>query len=332
MLPIFDKRCEHVNVMLAALAAVYFRRGRRARNRRQVYPMDQILIENGTLSGPWRQPRNLHQEVTGSIHNDSVAKPLGFRGGTVAGNIHHEQFGPLALKAFGQRWFERGGLSLFYLNASTDAEQVKAFMRAPANDGDDAQVEAWMDPESGARVLEGTAWVGNPAEPSALWRRFEARKDTGQEVRILAGIGPGYELPEVRARITAERQADRRKVITEPLDSYWGESPWGGAICTPTTAFELLDVPIHALAGRIGSAVGLYGAIEVRVLNGPLFVEKEYLARGRVLDVGASPKAENLWREGWLRDPDTGQDVAQLLMLNRWMKASSDRYPELQGG
>ena len=60
-----------------------------------------IKLDNGVITGPMRQPRNQHQTTEGSIHNDAVAKPLGFRGGTVAGIIHHEQFAqsaPLAVR------------------------------------------------------------------------------------------------------------------------------------------------------------------------------------------------------------------------------------------
>nr|QQZ49309.1 hypothetical protein JKL49_19875 [Phenylobacterium glaciei] len=37
------------------------------------------------ISGEFRRPRNLAQEIKGSIHDDATASKLGFRGGTVAG-------------------------------------------------------------------------------------------------------------------------------------------------------------------------------------------------------------------------------------------------------
>ena len=42
----------------------------------------------GRVVGPWRTPRNLSADAAGSIHDDATAAGLGFRGGTVAGNIH----------------------------------------------------------------------------------------------------------------------------------------------------------------------------------------------------------------------------------------------------
>ena len=55
----------------------------------------EIVERDGVLVGPLREPRNLAANVAGSIHDDSQAQKLGFRGGTVAGSIHMEQFPPL---------------------------------------------------------------------------------------------------------------------------------------------------------------------------------------------------------------------------------------------
>ena len=44
-----------------------------------------IVERDGVLVGPLREPRNLAVNVAGSIHDDSQAQRLGFRGGTVAG-------------------------------------------------------------------------------------------------------------------------------------------------------------------------------------------------------------------------------------------------------
>lgn len=289
-----------------------------------IAPDFEAKLENGVLVGPYRQPRNQHQQTAGSIHNDDVARPLGFRGGTVAGIIHHEQFAPLLIEALGPRWLERGSISLYYTNATTDEEPVRGCVELPPEGATDAQVRVWMDRDNGMRVLEGTASVGDVEARTAVRERYDHRRDPG-EVRILARVPVGESLPERKVRLSAEQQESRRAVITEPLDWYWGDSPWGGAIATPVTAFRLLNAGL-TLRGKIAPAVGLYGAIEVRVLDGPLFVERDYVAQGRTLAVGETPKSEYLWWEAELRDPSAGSTVATLLMMNRWMKASSDLY------
>ena len=84
------------------------------------------MSEDDVITGPVRTPRNLAANVTGSIHDDATATALGFRGGTVAGSIHMDQFPPLLLDAFGPRWFETGSLSLYFRTATTDGEPVRA--------------------------------------------------------------------------------------------------------------------------------------------------------------------------------------------------------------
>ena len=66
---------------------------------------DEIIVREGYYYGPLRAPVNPGRDTTGNIHSDDDARELGFRGGLVAGSIHMEQFPPLLLRAFGDRWF-----------------------------------------------------------------------------------------------------------------------------------------------------------------------------------------------------------------------------------
>ena len=51
------------------------------------------------ISGPLWAARNWSaDEGAGSIHDDATAERLGFRGGTVAGDIHMNQFPPVLLQ------------------------------------------------------------------------------------------------------------------------------------------------------------------------------------------------------------------------------------------
>jgi hypothetical protein len=68
--------------------------------------------------------------------------------------------------------------------------------------------------------------------------------------------------------------------------------------------------------------VGLWGAIEIQHLKGPVLVERDYQVRARVLAVSETPKTEYLWYESTLSDPEGGDDIAAMLMMLRFMKAS----------
>jgi len=285
----------------------------------------EIELRDHTFVGPLRRSVNNASKVAGSIHDDATATKLGFRGGTVAGSIHLELFPPLLLKAFGQRWFERGAISMYFLNATTDREAVRAFVKEPPLDATDAQVDIWCERDDGMRVAEGTASVGNPEEPSALLRRPLDRFDAG-ELRILGGLKPGDRFEECDAFLTKAAMAERMKVITEPLEWYTKPSPWGGAIATPATMVQLLySQSIATLRGKLGQAVGLFGAIELRNINGPVLAEHPYRVGGSIVALGQSPKTEYMWFETALNEAD-GKRVAEMRMLLRFMKASSPKY------
>jgi hypothetical protein len=112
-------------------------------------------------------------------------------------------------------------------------------------------------------------------------------------------------------------------VLTEPLPWYEGASPWGGPIANPGLVVHIMR-PVEAALGLFhGKAVGLFGAIEVRHVNGPVFVDRDYEVSGRVLAVGDTPKSEYVWYESALREPGGARDVASMIMMMRLMKASS---------
>ncbi len=83
------------------------------------------MMENVTEGPLWAARNWAASEGEGSIHDDTTAEKLGFRGGTVPGDVHMNQFPPMLLKLFGHKWFETGHLSLNFKNATTDRERVK---------------------------------------------------------------------------------------------------------------------------------------------------------------------------------------------------------------
>jgi len=278
------------------------------------------------LAGPVRMPRNLAAGVAGSIHDDATAKELGFRGGTVAGSIHMDQFPPLALRAFGNGWFEDGSLSLYFRHATTDGEPVRAFIEQPARQRD-VQARAWATTSDDVVVAEGTAGRGDPIEPSAL-RSRDLRPVDPAQLRILAGLKPGTVLGDVTLRPDGERQRQRIDVhgMTEPLDWYTGSSPWGGPIAAPSTVVDLLYARLLDDAkASMGDHVGLFGAIEIRFRSGPVLLDSRYRVTGEVVAVSQTPKTEVMWFDSQAHDGG-GNLVAEMRMMLRQLKQSSPLY------
>jgi hypothetical protein len=287
---------------------------------------DEIEERDGLYVGQWRRPVNSAIHIVGSIHDDNMASRLGFRGGTVAGSIHLELFPPLMLRAFGKRWFERGSVSIYFLDPTVDREEVRAVVGVPPGREEDVQVRAWAERPDGRRIGEGTAAVGNPVAPSALMGRDVSRYPAG-ELRILAKASVGDAFSEMTVEVTPQVVEHRLSVITDPLPWYKDDSPWGGPVATPCHLVDLMraapDVYLHSV--QQSEAVPLYGAIEVRYVNGPVFAGKPYQGGGTIVSLGQSPKTEYLWYDAYLNDAD-GRRVAEMRMMYRFMKASSPLY------
>jgi hypothetical protein len=278
------------------------------------------------ITGPYRESVNAANREGGGIHDDSVATKLGFRGGTVAGSIHLDLFPPLLLEAFGNAWFERGSLSIMFKNATLSREPVRALL---GDDDGSGQLRAWIERDDGLLVGEGTAAAGTPATPSAL-RSLDLTAHAALTPRILAGVAAGEEIPATKHHVSAERQQGLLDdgLVTEPLDWYSGTSPWGGAVVVPQNMVHVLYLAgathLNQRVAANGGGVGLFGAMEIANVNGPLLLDRDYTFGGRILAVGESPKTEYTWFEVTASD-DRGP-VAELLMQLRWMKASSPLY------
>jgi len=277
---------------------------------------------DGVLVGPVRSPRNSARHLgAGSIHDDATAQKLGFRGGTVAGSLHMEQFPPLLVAAFGEQWLRTGGLSLYFKYATTDNEPVQAFVRAP--EAGASRTDVWMDDGNGNRVADGTANLGGRDPDSTVRQRLAAMPEP-QDLRILADVKAGDSGERLPTRISEEALENRLAVITEPLEAYTDADIFGERIAPPALQVQVMRPGERSMLPRNGDfGVGLFGAIELQLHAGPVFVEHDYECQSRVLAVGETPKTEYLYYEATLHEPGSEAQVLSMIMMLRFMKASS---------
>src|SRR5471032_2184096 len=86
-----------------------------------------LVTDTADVTGELRIPVNSAAQSKGSIHDDATASKLGFKGGTVAGSIHMDQFAPIVLKLYGDDWWKQGNMSFYFRQATVDREPVRAF-------------------------------------------------------------------------------------------------------------------------------------------------------------------------------------------------------------
>ncbi len=278
-----------------------------------------IAAQANDIVGPFRTPVNSAAQARGSIHDDATASKLGFRGGTVAGSIHMDQFPPLLVQLYGEDWWKKGDMSFYFRQATVDRERVRAFARAG-----DPHARLWMENEAGALIAEGTASCRGHDEGTAVENLMNGQAHSeGSALRILKNVRVGDEVSGVEATITREELDRRLENITEPLDVYQG----AGAIVPPSMNVQLFRTSVQEqLYTTDGPAVGLFGAIELQSINGPVRSETPYVLRAKVLALSESPKTENVWYRAWAADKASGQDVGSMLMYLRYMKGSSKHW------
>ncbi len=276
------------------------------------------------IVGPFRSPHNISRDAgAGSIHDDATASKLGFKGGTVGGSIHMDQFAPLLISLFGEEWFERGNLSLFFLQPTVDEEPVRCLAR---REPDAPQAQVAMENERGDQIAVGTASCGEADTDTEVRRRL-AKLRPSTELRILAGRKAGDEVKDIPWRVASPGERILG-VITEPLPAYVGEGRWDGAVVPMShTVHSIIGVQRQLTKDAV-NATGLYGALELQYHNGPLIAERDYVARAVIVALTESPKTENMWWTCTYSDPATGQDVVTVLQYLRFMKASSPLWAE----
>ncbi len=277
---------------------------------------------NGVLTGAWRRPGNNSAHEEGTIHDDATAQALGFRGGTIAGSIHMEQFPPLMTRHFGEGWHRSGSLSLWFRTPSYDTEPVRAFL-SPLPGG---RATVWLENTGGTRVLDGSASIGAPDGDAMVSQKLRDLRPPG-DIRMLRHVQVGRSVRDVPTRV-AQRDIDvRLPILTEQDPAFEDPSRWGGTLVPLSAvihALRVVEPPLAPVQGAEGGEfVGLFGAITLQFLNGPMVAERDYRVRGRVVAVADTPKTEMFWYEAIASDPVTGQDIVSTLHMSRLMKASS---------
>jgi hypothetical protein len=289
-----------------------------------------------TLAGPLRRPLQMlaDQEYGGhaSLHDDAMAETLGFRAGPIEGPTHFSQFPPLLERIWGKAWFERGCFSAHYQNMVVEGEEVRAFAEFPA-DGL-SRTRAWAEKADGTPVLEASASLG-PSE-TLLEARVAALRPPDRLV-ILADLAVGMKGAEdERVRMAADQHMgalypfsldEKLAVITEPSAWYAGSSPWG----RPIIPLEMVSVLAEYSSSQArfpvkGPAVGLFADQEIRMIDGPLFVDEDYVIRREIIALSESRRTESYWVRSRIFDAAGDHLLAEMLLNHATLKDSYAGY------
>ncbi len=284
--------------------------------------------EGDTLTGPWRIPRQMlmAQAYDGhaSIHDDSTAQGLGFKGGTIEGPTHFSQFDPLCHAIWGDEWFAHGCISAHYRSPVFEGEEVRAILTRQFDD----RATITMEKRDGTEVLKGTVSIGPDHPPTALDERLAGLAPLEQPV-LMADAAVGAKTGRIPVRMDLGQHmgdlypfslADKLERMTEPSEIYREIIP-----------FEMVSVLVNSIAREQpfpvrGPSVGLFADQEIRMLRGPLKVGQEYEIEREIVALSGSRKTESMWVLSRVFVTGDKNPVATMLLNTATLKASYAQY------
>lgn len=296
-----------------------------------------ITTDGDTLTGPYRRPAQMlaGQRYDGhaSLHDEGTAANLGLTGAPIEGPTLFSQFDPLAVEVWGQRWFENGCISAHFQTMVVGGEELQASLTRRSDTA--ATIESHKP--DGTSVLVGTATIGT-ADPTELdQRRTRLPADPGQlyiidqlSVGSSGGrpIDTAMEYDEDNGLLYPFTLAEKLGGITEHGSWYvpGEDSPWGRPII-PTEMISVLALKGGTGFPVRGPSIGLFIDLEVRYVNGPVFVDSPYRVDHTIVGLGQGKRVESYWTESRLVDADTGVHTATVVLHQGVFKDSYADYP-----
>jgi hypothetical protein len=196
-----------------------------------------------------------------------------------------------------------------------------------------ARIEARKS--DGTPVLEGTATIGadddteldtrlaRTGDPGELF--IVDQIEVGQRVAAPAPVSVDLDTPNGDLYPFSLRQ--KLDAITEPSPWYEeSDNPWGD----PIVPIEMVSVLAAKAGGGFpvrGPSVGLFLDLEIRLVEGPVRVDRPYRVEREVVGLGQSRRTESHWVRSHLIDDTTGAVTAVVLLHSGVFKESYAAYP-----
>ena len=292
------------------------------------------------MYGEYRSPKQMldAQEYDGhlSIHDEQMAEDLGFSGAPIEGPTHFSQFAPLLYEVFGDVWFERGCISAHYQNMVVDGEEVRVF--AEPRGSDLTPIAIGAEKRDGTPVLIGTASVGPDYGETEIDRRL-AKLRPSEQLVILTDLKVGQQGAANPEDVIMEFDQHmgpmypfslRQKLakITEAHPYYTSsDNPWG----RPVIPMEMVSVLTQYSSGSAGfrvrgPAIGLFAGQEIRLIDGPLFVNHAYQLEREIVALSESRRTESNWIKTSIFDAKSRELVAEPTLNSAMLKDSYADY------
>lgn len=288
-------------------------------------------------TGPERRPAQMLAEQSydggSSVHDDETAAELGLAGAPIEGPTHFSQIDPLGHHVWGQAWFESGCISSHFRTMVVEGESVTASL----TDNGDGSGVITADKADGAPVLAGSASIDADAPTTLRTRLAEMQEKDPGDLHIIDQLQVGDRVKIDRPDTIGMDEWNGNMYpfsLREKLDritemSPWYESadnPWGAPII-PFEMYSVLTNKTRGMPGVRTPSKGLFIDLEVRAVEGPLFVGREYIVEKELVCMGQSRRVESYWTESRVIEADSGKHAATVLLHQGVFKQSYPGYP-----
>ena len=218
-----------------------------------------------------------------------------------------------------------------------EGEEVRVMVEQVADVNQVARISA--EKRDGTPVLTGTASLGPDYGDTELDVR-RGRLRPSEQLVILSDVEVGQlgaGNPEQASMAMDQHMGDmypfslaqKLQKITENHAYYGADNPWGKAVMP----LEMISVLTQYTSGESGfrtkgPAVGLFAGQEIKIINGPLFVDHEYLLEREILALSESRRTESNWIMTRVYDAQTKVLVAEVILNSATLKDSYAEYAE----
>jgi hypothetical protein len=215
-----------------------------------------------------------------------------------------------------------------------EGEEVRVMVEHVAPD-QVAKISA--EKRDGTPVLTGTASLGPDYGETELDRRRAKLRPADQLVILseleVGQLGAGN--PE-QAQMAFDQNMgamypfsleEKLQKITEQHPYYSDDNPWGRAVIP----LEMISVLTQYTSGQSGfrtkgPAIGLFAAQEMKMINGPLFVDHPYKLEREIIALSESRRTESNWIMTRVIDAQTDTLCAEVILNSATLKDSYADY------
>lgn len=260
--------------------------------------------------GSWITVPEVRNYIEGpnSIHEDSVAKSIGYKSALVGGAVLMGVADSAIFTSFGHSWYESGVYSVRHIKPVYDHEEVRVVWEEVEYDsGDKRKIRFWVEKKDGEHTTVGWAALGDPDKKlTPPWERSPSKHyDSADD--ILPDLHVGDKQPAFEFSFPKDFVIIRRDDIQDGNWWYRVTSPWGEPILPPGELGRLVLESMkqrkteHRSSGT--PRVMMWGGFDV-VVYAPLFSEHKYHLEGRLCEKGKAGQSVFVTQEVTIEDSD----------------------------